>query len=725
MPDNTELLRTIERIQKELKDLQDKKMVDLATTFRAGTERFDSDIQLISEKIAGGISKAELRKLPEYKRLVLETNRALNDYAGYLSYDIRKEASQFVQYGNRDAETLMRLSSGDVAAMFRQLSPEQLAALGNYINPGRPLYNRLQMLSETTVNGITQTMFDMIAGGYNPKQIARNITNAYGVGLTDSMRMMRTAQIYSYRDATAANYQANSDVVKGWIWTAKLDSATCFPMGTLVRTQNGYKPIEEIKTGDLVVTHTGKLKHVTQTMKKEYSSGFVELEILGNKITSTYDHPYLVGRNGLFDWIYAKEITTNDTVVIDKDFFFQKRNHIFGKFSIKICIFNSIYRMSFRRHPSIFSGVTFFDGFATVPVNSVNLYNGAYRRQEKINRVSPSWKTMFLNVFNTNAFETHPNIFFRLCLSNVSSVASWATKFLSRQSRNYSKIFPARKTLVYNWRSSTCFRTVASVFGSIKNNSASFASFVNGVFRLTRFTTNIVPVCVGLWNSKRLVANRAYLRNLSTFSRTISRTKISRPFPWIKKFFSACFTNSKNTLALCGVVTLYRTKFSISSSTPCFWNFKGFSTLGTRFYNHNSIISSFANHVQKEEVYNIEVEDDHSYIANGVVVHNCMSCVAQHGTLYKVDERLKDHFNGRCVPVPLTILNPEPFIKEGAGQEWFEKQPESVQRQMMGEGRYQAWKDGKFKFGQLSAGREDPVYGIMQQERSLKDLLNK
>jgi hypothetical protein len=67
--------------------------------------------------------------------------------------------------------------------------------------------------------------------GVNPRQTARLIMSAaeqaFGGGLTDALRTARTAQLWSYREATRANYAANSDVVTGWIWCAELDDQTC------------------------------------------------------------------------------------------------------------------------------------------------------------------------------------------------------------------------------------------------------------------------------------------------------------------------------------------------------------------------------------------------------------------------------------------------------------------------------------------------------------------
>jgi len=109
-----------------------------------------------------------------------------------------------------------------------------------------------------------------------------------------------------------------------------------------------------------------------------------------------------------------------------------------------------------------------------------------------------------------------------------------------------------------------------------------------------------------------------------------------------------------------------------------------------------------------------------------------MSCVAQHGQEFNYDETLNDHHNGRCVPVPKTISYrdlgldlPDPVAPFETGEQWFARQPEAVQRQMMGVGKYEAWRGEKFDFRELSqiSKREDPVYGYLRVETPLKDLV--
>jgi len=110
----------------------------------------------------------------------------------------------------------------------------------------------------------------------------------------------------------------------------------------------------------------------------------------------------------------------------------------------------------------------------------------------------------------------------------------------------------------------------------------------------------------------------------------------------------------------------------------------------------------------------------------------CMSCVAMHGTLHSLDETLDDHPNGRCAAIPETVSfrdlgidldDPDPVVKEGDGERWFMQQPEDVQRRMMGEDKWRAWKEGKFTFPELSKVHDDPEWGRMFTEASLRDLL--
>jgi SPP1 gp7 family putative phage head morphogenesis protein len=98
----------------------------------------------------------------------------------------------------------------------------------------------------------------------------------------------------------------------------------------------------------------------------------------------------------------------------------------------------------------------------------------------------------------------------------------------------------------------------------------------------------------------------------------------------------------------------------------------------------------------------------------------CMSCVAMHGTIHSLDETLNDHYNGRCSMLPI-VEKQAPF-PDASGELWFTSLPIAEQRQMMGPGKWNAWVTGGFAFSELSVEKEDPTYGTMRTEATLKSL---
>jgi len=99
----------------------------------------------------------------------------------------------------------------------------------------------------------------------------------------------------------------------------------------------------------------------------------------------------------------------------------------------------------------------------------------------------------------------------------------------------------------------------------------------------------------------------------------------------------------------------------------------------------------------------------------------CMSCIVQHGTLHPLDENLNDHYNGRCAMIPKVKGIDSPVTESGI--EMFEKLPEAQQRALMGVGKYEAWRAGRFQLPALSGEQRDDVYGKMRIEQSLKALI--
>jgi hypothetical protein len=100
----------------------------------------------------------------------------------------------------------------------------------------------------------------------------------------------------------------------------------------------------------------------------------------------------------------------------------------------------------------------------------------------------------------------------------------------------------------------------------------------------------------------------------------------------------------------------------------------------------------------------------------------CLSCISQHGTFHRNDETLNDHHRGRCTAAA-RVVGTRLFDGMRTGPEWFDQQPEAVQRSMMGPGMFDAYRRGAFGWPDVSVTYSDAVYGSMRRAATLKELL--
>jgi Fe-S cluster assembly protein SufB len=102
----------------------------------------------------------------------------------------------------------------------------------------------------------------------------------------------------------------------------------CFLAGARVRVVDGTKSIEEIQEGDLVLTHNGRYRKVYHTMSRPYQGMIYHVRFYGDsgsELHITEEHPLLVARrkkaeyrNGTFspEWLSVSEVKPGDYLVV-------------------------------------------------------------------------------------------------------------------------------------------------------------------------------------------------------------------------------------------------------------------------------------------------------------------------------------------------------------------------------------------------------------------------
>jgi len=90
--------------------------------------------------------------------------------------------------------------------------------------------------------------------------------------------------------------------------------AACFTGTMRVTTNNGFKPISELQPGELVLTHKGRYRPVKAVYFRDYSDTLLKIKVgqIGAALEVTPEHPILTP-NG---WVNAGELKAGDWVAI-------------------------------------------------------------------------------------------------------------------------------------------------------------------------------------------------------------------------------------------------------------------------------------------------------------------------------------------------------------------------------------------------------------------------
>ena len=139
-----------------------------------------------------------------------------------------------------------------------------------------------------------------------------------------SYELGKTADKYISGDASFTWEEIKGDLFKvamtgTSMWGSAKDFGTsyCFVAGTLVTTEDGQEPIEEIEVGDKVLSEdetTGEVavKTVTETYVNE-TDELIHIGVNGETISATPTHPFYVDKLG---WTLARSLRAGDVLVL-------------------------------------------------------------------------------------------------------------------------------------------------------------------------------------------------------------------------------------------------------------------------------------------------------------------------------------------------------------------------------------------------------------------------
>lgn len=341
----------------------------------------------------------------------------------------------------------------------------------------------------------------------------------------------------------------------------------CFTAGHLVLTEKGYKPIEEIQVGDFVVTHKGHLKPVIRIGHKEADVG--ELRMVGHgHITCTPNHPFL-------SLMWKRYQTGSRNVVVKtSEIEWTPAKDMAGRQWLSRTLF-------FISEPEINSRLFPFCDEKSMYLIGMYLGDGYIRKWKDTNKkaivlcLNKAKLEKYQTVFGNLGYIAHGRTAYKVVIHDTL-LADFIVENFGEHS--YDKRIPAwvlssrfRKFLLDGYRDTDGCKLGESGY--------SWATVSK------KLAAGIADLCVSL----NLVA--AFRHDPTEPTTTIEgRTVNQRDSYQIRAYFQEVSRKSRRIdCYLCRTV-------------------QTFELLN-----------------RKETVFNIEVDDDHSYIVEGVVVHNCQS----------------------------------------------------------------------------------------------------
>lgn len=141
-----------------------------------------------------------------------------------------------------------------------------------------------------------------------------------------------------------------------------MGGSPCVPAGTKVKTDKGYKKIEEICIGDMVLTHKNRYRPVSRLYKRQ-SDHLYKVRFNGNTMLSiTGNHPVYTYRNNKFEFVRTDELTTDDYVCVN--------------------INRNSRRLEYSNNILWLAGRALADGFMVKDKNGVNISVGKAKIEE-------------------------------------------------------------------------------------------------------------------------------------------------------------------------------------------------------------------------------------------------------------------------------------------------------------------------------------------------------
>lgn len=235
----SELEKAIERYRADLLANESKATLAIANAYKVSRERLIKRIEVLAESIAedgAEFTPSQVLKWQRAKTLLRQIEAEMGSLATASAQPITDAQATAVDLASEQAKGLAVATAQSAGAdaiaatidtTWNRLNTGAAEAIVGRMSDGSPLNTWLDQFGKKASGIIAESLQSAAALGTNPRAVARELAKQLDISAARLLLMSRTEVLRAHRTATLQQYQANADILKGWIWLSAKQTRTC------------------------------------------------------------------------------------------------------------------------------------------------------------------------------------------------------------------------------------------------------------------------------------------------------------------------------------------------------------------------------------------------------------------------------------------------------------------------------------------------------------------
>ncbi len=228
------LITVIARFRAAVLAQEDAAALRLIQAYGPARERLIQQIDALvtAWQAAGTLTATEITRFERAVALAEQVEAEIARLSAIANTEIVAGQQQMVALAGNHARALALVSVpasqvASIASAWNRVPTSAVEALVGRLSDGSPLNGWLAQFGPETSQRVAEALQEGVALGRNPRAVATRLTTEVDISQVRLLNTTRTTMLDSYRSATLASYQENSDLGREWEWISAQDERTC------------------------------------------------------------------------------------------------------------------------------------------------------------------------------------------------------------------------------------------------------------------------------------------------------------------------------------------------------------------------------------------------------------------------------------------------------------------------------------------------------------------